>query len=297
VCNKTVYIITGPTASGKSAYALEKARHENGVIINCDSMQIYDALPILTARPTIEEQTQIPHKLYAFLHPAMHYSAAAWRSDAVAEINKTFANGQTPILCGGTGFYLRALIKGLSPIPDIPNAIRNEAIALQKRIGNPQFHALLAEKDMETAKKLDPMNSQRLIRAWEVLAHTGKGLAAWQSIPATPLGYDWRFHVTAILPPREKLYEKINNRLDHMIDEGCLDEVRHLSAMIENGEVPDKALIVKAHGFRHFLRYLNGEWTMEQAMEQTKAEIRQYAKRQMTWLRHQINVDEAITSI
>lgn len=297
VNNKTVYIISGPTASGKSAYALEKARRDNGVIINCDSMQIYDALPILTARPSAEEQAQAPHKLYAFLHPAKHYSAAMWRDDAMAAIRDAFDNGQTPILCGGTGFYLRALIHGFSPVPDIPDTVREQAIALQKQVGNPQFHAMLAEKDPETAAKLDPMNSQRLIRAWEVLAHTGKGLAAWQSTPAEKPDHDWTFHVTAILPDRAKLYDKINKRLDDMVTAGCLNEVRDLADMIEKGEVPDNALVVKAHGFRPFRRYLNGEWTMEQALDHTKTEIRQYAKRQMTWLRHQIDVDEIITPL
>lgn len=295
--NKTVHIIAGPTASGKSAFAISKAENLNGVIINCDSMQIYDALPILTARPSAAEQATAPHKLFAFLHPATHYSAAMWRDDAVIEIQKAFDKGQTPILCGGTGFYLNALMKGLSPIPEIPAEARDKAVRLQRDVGNPQFHALLAEKDPETAAKLDPMNTQRLVRAWEVLDHTGEGLAAWQGKPVTTAPDDWQFHVTAILPDRDHLYNKINNRLDEMVDEGCLDEVKELAAMIENGDVPDDALIVKAHGFRPFRHYLNGEWTLEQALDHTKTEIRQYAKRQMTWLRHQIDIDETITAL
>lgn len=295
--NKTIHIVAGPTASGKSAFALSLAARENGVIINCDSMQVYGALPVLTAQPSRQEQAAAPHRLYAFLHPADHYSAAAWREDAIAEIGTALDNGQTPILCGGTGFYIKALTEGLSPMPDIPDTIRQQAAERQKQLGNPQFHALLAERDLDTAGRLDPMNTQRLIRAWEVLEHTGEGLAAWQARPPVSPPAGWRFHVTAILPERDKLYETINARLDHMIAAGCLDEVRDLATLIAKGEVPETALIVKAHGFRPLRRYLNGEWTLEQALEHTKTEIRQYAKRQMTWLRHQIAVDETIPGL
>ena len=289
-----IHVVIGPTASGKSSYALEKASQYDGVIINCDAMQSYDALHVLTAQPGQEEQSQALHRLYGHLHPNTSYSAAAWRHDAVKEIGNAWNNNQTPILCGGTGFYLKALMEGLSPIPDADDDIRQQAIKLMDEIGIEAFHTLLKEKDPDTAAQIDPMNKQRNMRAWEVLTQTGKGLSTWQKEPLETPSSDWDFHVTALFPNRESLIEKINNRLETMINHGILDEVRALDNLIQSGEVAENALIVKAHGFRPFRRYLNGEWTIDEAITQTQTETRQYAKRQMTWLRNQLNIDEII---
>lgn len=293
----TIHVIIGPTASGKSAYALDKARKFNGVVINCDAMQSYDALHVLTAQPDADEQSQAPHKLYGHLHPATHYSAADWRVDAISEIETAWDNNQTPILCGGTGFYLKALMEGLSPVPEVPDAVRAQTIALEQEMGIEAFHKMLAGKDPKTAARLDPMNRQRNMRAWEVLSHTGKPLATWQDEPLEGAPEGWTFHVTALFPNREKLIEKINGRLGVMMDLGVLDEVRALDVLIQSGEVPVDALVVKAHGFRPFRRYLNDEWSVEQAIDQTQTETRQYAKRQMTWLRNQIEIDEVIETM
>lgn len=293
----TIQVVIGPTASGKSAFALSKAQDMNGVIINCDAMQCYDALHILTAQPDKDEQAGVPHKLYGFLPPDAHYSAADWRNDAIAAIQTALDHGQTPILCGGTGFYLKSLMEGLSPIPDIPASVRDRGIALHQSLGNPAFHHELAKRDPKTASRLDPMNTQRNIRAWEVLEHTGKPLADWQDHPLIPPPDGWRFHVTALLPPREKLYEKINMRTLAMINAGILDEVRALDILVANGTVPADALIIKAHGFRAFRRYLDGEWTMDQAVDYTQTETRQYAKKQMTWIRNQIAIDDTVKSL
>jgi len=296
--NKTkIHVVIGPTASGKSAYALLKAHDLNGVVINCDAMQSYDALHALTAQPDTDEQSRAPHKLYGHLHPNTHYSAADWRVDAIREIETAWDNNQTPILCGGTGFYLKALMEGLSPVPDTPDNIRADVIALHQEIGTDALFQKLKSVDPKTASKLDPMNSQRIMRAWEVWTHTGKPLADWQDEPleGAPEGYE--FHVTAIQPNRKKLIEKIHARLDVMMDLGILDEVRALDNRIQLGEVSDDALIVKAHGFRPFRRYLNDEWTLDQAIEQTQTETRQYSKRQMTWLRNQITIDDIVESM
>ena len=292
--DKTIHVIIGPTASGKSAFALDVAKSCHGVIINCDAMQSYDALHILTAQPSKAEQGDIPHRLYGHLHPSTHYSAADWRVDAMSEIQTAWDNGQTPILCGGTGFYLKALMEGLSPIPEIPKHVRDEAVALQIEMGNPAFHEELKKIDPVTAVSLDPMNTQRNVRAWEVFAHTGKSLAEWQSMPLEGAPRGWNFYVTALFPDREKLREKINTRVHVMLDLGILDEVKALDARIQNGEINESALIVKAHGFRPFRRYLNGEWSLDKAIDYTQTETRQYAKRQMTWLRNQIHIDKII---
>ena len=290
-------IIIGPTASGKSALALSKAMENNGVIINCDAMQSYDALHCLTAQPDAADYAKAPHKLYGHLHPATHYSAADWRGDAIREIESAWSKNQTPIICGGTGFYLKALMEGFSPIPDIPQCVRDNAMALQSELGNPAFHAELQKRDPATAAKLDPMNTQRNVRAWEVLDHTSKPLIEWQAEPLTGAPHGWTFEVTAIFPDRPRLIEKINARLDVMMDRGILDEVRALDRRIQSGEVPDNALIVKAHGFRPFRRYLQGEWTLDEAIQQTQKETRQYAKRQMTWLRNQLHIDHIIETV
>lgn len=289
-----IRVIIGPTASGKSAYALGQAADANGVIINCDAMQSYDALHMLTAQPDAVEQAQAPHRLYGFNHPNRHYSAADWRDDAIREIDAAVGNNQTPILCGGTGFYLKSLMEGLSPIPDIPDDVRARGIALQSEMGNPDFHNALKGRDPDTCAHLDPMNTQRNIRAWEVLEHTGKPLSYWQSLPLSPPPSGYEFHVTAILPPRERLYEKINARTLAMIDMGILDEVRALDSRIQSGDVHTDALVVKAHGFRPFRRYLNGEWTMDEAVSYTQTETRQYAKKQMTWIRNQLTIDDVV---
>ena len=295
--DKLIHVIIGPTASGKSAFALSKAFDMNGVIINCDAMQCYDCLHRLTAQPDDDEQSQAPHRLYGFLHPNIHYSAADWRNDAIHEIETCFQNGQTPILCGGTGFYLKSLMEGLSPIPDVPNDVRATAVALQAHMGNPAFHHELSKRDPETASRLDPMNTQRNIRAWEVLDYTGKPLSYWQDLPLTPPPNDYTFHVTAILPPREKLYEKINARTHAMMDMGVLNEVTALDNRIQSGDVNEDALPVKAHGFRPFRKYLNDEWSLDEAITQTQTETRQYAKKQTTWIRNQIKVDETIENL
>ena len=291
---KTIQVIIGPTASGKSAFALSKAKDLNGVIINCDAMQSYDALHILTAQPSVEEQKSAPHCLYGHLHPATHYSAADWRADALREIELAWSNEQTPILCGGTGFYLKALTDGLSPIPEIPLEIREEANILQKKLGNPAFHLELKKRDFKSAEKLDPMNTQRNIRAWEVYEYTKKPLAEWQKEPMVGAPAGWSFHKTALIPNRENLIKKINLRLNVMIELGIIDEVKALNDHIRSGDVPDNALIVKAHGFRPFRKYINNELSLNDAIDQTQIETRQYAKRQITWIRNQLHIDHII---
>lgn len=286
---KVVNVVIGPTASGKTSAAIEKARAINGVIINADSMQIYDALPILTARPTDEEQAAAPHRLFAALPPTEKCTAERWRDMAIIEIERAFENGQTPILCGGTGFYIKALMEGLAPIPDIPEDIRAKTVALQEELGNPAFHAALAEIDPVMASRLNPQDTQRLIRAYEVMRATKKSLSYWQQLPHEGLPpADWEFEIDVIMRPREELHERINQRFDIMMEMGALEEIKALSARVDAGDIPLDAGIIVAHGFRPFRAYLKNEISFDEAAERTKAETRQYAKRQTTWIRHQL---------
>lgn len=285
-------VITGPTASGKSALALRRAQDENGVIINADSMQVYDALPLLTARPDADEQAAAPHRLYAFMPPAQTCSAAYWASCALAEIAAALKAGQLPLITGGTGLYLRALIAGLSPIPDIDPALRVRGNALQAELGNPAFHALLAERDPVMAERLHPQDTQRLIRAWEVYEGTGRSLSYWQSLPPVPPVLDGygplSFHVTIFDLPRAVLHERCNRRFLHMIERGALAETTKLAAQIDSGAVPPDAAVTNALGFRALRDHLQGRVSLDQAVILAQTQTRQYVKRQSTWLRHQL---------
>lgn len=284
---RIIHIVAGPTASGKSAYAAELAARINGVVVNCDSMQIYNALPILTAQPAEEERRTIPHRLYGVLEPNEICAAGRWREMAQSVIEDIFAREQTPIVTGGTGLYIKALMEGLSPMPEIPMDIRETAIQKQKELGNPGFHAELKTLDPEMAARLDPNDSQRLIRAWEVFKATGVSLAAWQRKARLAPPPEWRFEIRKIIPERAELRERINARFVKMLDSGALEEVRTFRNRVRNGEIPEIAPIRKAHGLRFLTRHLDGEISLDEAVALSQTETRQYAKRQITWLRHQ----------
>lgn len=284
-----VHIIAGPTAGGKSARALELAAQKNGTIINADSMQIYDALPLLTAQPIAHDKSTAPHRLYGHLAPDRACSAQDWAALARTEIKNALSAEQAPIIVGGTGFYLKALMDGLSPIPDVPPSVRERAIALQQELGNPAFHAALAVRDPVMAARLHPNDTQRLIRSWEVFEATGHSLAHWQALPPQESGHDvYDFEIELILPERDTLYERCNMRFDAMMKAGVLEEVKAFDDLIKKGIVPANVAITHALGFRPLQSYLQGALSLEDAIEKAKAETRQYAKRQVTWFRHQI---------
>lgn len=287
---RKVLVLAGPTASGKSARALQHAREGkgNGVIINADSLQIYDALPLLTARPEAEDMGGVPHLLYAALSPRETCDAALWRDMALREIRAALSADLRPILVGGTGFYLKSLLEGLSPIPDIPDDVRLLGEELMDRVGIEEFFGLLAERDPKTAQRLDPRNRQRILRAWEVLVHTGKPLADWQSIPRLPPAPDLVFDVEILLPERDVLYDRCNRRFLKMMDRGALEEVRNFDDQILKGEVQETAASTHALGFRPLQSHLRGEIDIETAVLLAQNETRHYAKRQVTWFRHQI---------
>ncbi len=278
---QNITVIAGPTAGGKSALALRLAQERNGIVINADSMQIYDALPILTARPNGQDLSQAPHRLYGILPPHETCSAARWRALAVAEIEQSWAAEQQPIVVGGTGFYIKSLMEGLSPIPGIPETVRAETIALHAELGNPVFHAALAAIDPVMAARLHPNDTQRLIRAYEVMKATGQSLNDWQALPGQGAPARWRFNITLVMPDRKTLYDRCNTRFDAMMHGGALDEAANYTG-------PADAPVTHALGFRPLRDYLAGRIPLDDAIERAKAETRQYAKRQVTWFRHQI---------
>ncbi len=284
----TIHIIAGPTASGKSAKALEIARTEDGVIINCDSLQVYDGLHILTAHPSEEEKAEIPHRFYGTLHPNEVCSAGNWREMVEPIINEVIANNQTPIICGGTGLYIRALTDGLSPMPDVPDDIRNAVVTRYEKIGAEEFYKDLQNRDPVMAERFHVNHKARIIRAMEVLEATGKSLAEWQKLPRTRPPSEWEFNLHKVLPDREILYDRCNKRFEWMLNNNALEEVEKFDKRLQSGEVNDGVPLCKALGFKELRSYLNGESSKEEAIEKAQTLTRQYAKRQMTWLRNQL---------
>lgn len=283
-----VHVIAGPTASGKSALALKLAQEKNGVIINADSLQLYDALPLLTAQPSADDKALVPHRLYSLLTPEQVCTAILWREMALTEIRAAITANTTPIIVGGTGFYLKTLLEGLSPIPEVPEEMRILSEDLLDAVGIEAFYKSLQEKDPETAAKLDPHNRQRLVRAWEVFAHTGKGLSYWHSLPKAAPDPDLEFEVTIVSPLRADLYERCDARFLKMIEMGALDEARGFDHKILNGDVPFDAAVTHALGFRPLQQHLHGEIDLDTAIMLGQNETRHYAKRQVTWFRHQM---------
>lgn len=289
-----VTVITGPTASGKSALAVARGKTDNAIIINADAMQCYDALPLLTAQPAAADQAELPHRLYSVLGANDALTAAGWVEHAAREIGAAFAAGKNPYLVGGTGLYLKALMEGLSPLPDIPAQVREGVRAREKTEGLEAIYADLKERDPAMAAKLKPGDTQRILRAMEVLEATGESLSVWQQLPPQKPAGAWKYHVVQVNPPKEVLERNIRARLDSMVQAGVLDEVKTLSDRLDEGTVPENAAVTIAHGFRHLRAALKGRKTLEDALEDTAIETRQYTKRQRTWLRHQIRADETI---
>jgi tRNA dimethylallyltransferase len=273
-------IVAGPTASGKSALALDLAERVGGVVINADSMQVYSELRILTARPTPEEEARVPHRLYGVRPAAEAGSAAWWRGAALAEMAAARAAGRLPILCGGTGLYFAALTEGLSDIPDCGEDARAEARKMLAEDGPAALHAALAKVDQATAARLRPSDSQRVARAWEVWRGTGRGLAAWQASgggePAP-----WRFSAILLDPPRDVLRAAIAARFAAMLAGDALEEVRALL-----GRKLDPALpAMRAHGVPELSAHLRGEISLPEAARRAELVTGQYTKRQATWFR------------
>ncbi len=287
---KPAIVIAGPTASGKSGLALTIAREFDGVVINADSMQVYDALPLLTARPGPADMAQAPHRLYGILPPSEICSAARWRDLAAAEMDAAWAAGKLPVLTGGTGLYLRTAMEGISPVPEIPDAIRAQARARLAEMGNQAFHNLLAKRDPEMAERLDPGNSQRLSRAWEVLEATGRSLAEWQAEPREG-AVAARWLTLVLAPARPRLYAQCDARFRVMMAAGALDEVRAFEPLRLAPDLP----IGKALGRRELARHLAGELDLESAVAAAQQATRNYAKRQATWFRHQIDASIAVS--
>ena len=277
-----VVIVAGPTASGKSALALAVAEALGGTIINADSMQVYRDLAVLTARPGAAELARAPHRLYGVIDAAEACSAGRWRDLALAEIVAAREAGRVPILAGGTGLYLRALLEGLAAVPPVPAALRAEARALHARLGGEAFRQALAARDPEAAQRLAAGDTQRLIRAYEVVTATGRPLADWRRAQGPASGPPAA--AVLLLPPRAELYAACDARFLRMMERGALAEVEAVLARGLDPALP----AMRAVGVAELAALLAGRLSREAAVAAAQQATRRYAKRQYTWFRHQL---------
>ncbi|AWL94546.1 tRNA (adenosine(37)-N6)-dimethylallyltransferase MiaA [Bradyrhizobium ottawaense] len=277
-------LIAGPTASGKSALALELALSTGGVVINADSMQVYRDLRIITARPTQSEEARAPHRLYGHIDAAVNFSAGAWVSDAAKALDEAKAEGRLPIFIGGTGLYFKTLTAGLSVVPPIPAEIREDVRARLERNGAEALHAELARRDPSAAGRLNLRDRTRIARALEVVEATGRSLLDWHREGQPPLLPKDSFRAVFLAPERDELYARIDARFDAMLGAGALREVERLAARHLDPLLP----AMKAHGVPALMRHLRGELSLEDAAGIGRADTRHYAKRQFTWFRHQL---------
>jgi tRNA dimethylallyltransferase len=273
-------LIAGPTASGKSARALELAERAGGTVINADASQVYCDLRILSARPSEEEEARAPHRLFGYRDGAFPCSAAEWADDAKVAIAETLAEGRLPILVGGTGLYIRTLLEGIAPVPEIDPGVRTAVRALSAA----EAHAALAQEDAEAAARLHPNDTARLHRALEVIRSTGRPVAAWRESRVGGIAAAFSIEMQTIMTPMPELYARCDLRVDQMIARGAVEEAAALRDRRLDPDLP----VMRAIGVSQLIQYLAGDVALEAAVAAIKQATRNYAKRQRTWLRHQL---------
>jgi tRNA dimethylallyltransferase len=277
-------LIAGPTASGKSALALQLARKTGGIVINADSMQVYRDLRVLTARPSSEEEATVPHRLYGHVDAGLNFSAGAWVADAAKVFSEARAQNRLPIFVGGSGLYFKALTRGLSAVPPIPTEVREAVRARLERDGVEPLHTELARRDPVSAERLKPRDRTRIARALEVIEATGRSLTDWHREGLPPLLAAGTYRALFLEPERDQLYARIDARFEAMLKAGALKEIEQLAARNLDPLLP----AMKAHGVPALIRHLKGEITREEASVIGRTDTRHYAKRQFTWFRHQL---------
>ncbi len=279
-----IYILAGPTASGKTALAILIARKQPVVIINADSKQVYHEIPLITAQPSPEEQQQAPHALYGHIPASRHYSVANWLEDVTNAINQAHAEDKIPFLVGGTGMYIKSLVYGMSNVPETLPQTREDVRKRWQASDTPTMHAHLTNIDPIAAEKLSPNDTQRVLRAIEVMEQTGKSIREWQNIRTTPPFKQAQYKMAFLDYPREEVYENCNRRFDSMMENGVVDEIKAFDALGLDENLP----AMKAHGVPELRSYLNGTMSRTDAIEQATRNTRHYIKRQYTWFYHQM---------
>lgn len=282
-----IIAVVGPTASGKSQLGIELALRTNGEIINCDSVQVYREIEIATAKVPESEQRGVPHHLIDFVPPGVNYTAGEWARAATEKINEIEARGARAMLVGGTGFYLRALREPFFQGPPTDERLRCRLAELRQRRGAVHLYEVLKRLDPPSAAKLNARDWVRVQRALEVRLQTTRSFSAQQTERPAPPTFAQRIHVFALLPPRAELYRRINERTEQHFQNGLIEEVRQLLAR----GVPAQSNALGAHGYRRVVEFLRGTRTLDSAIEQTKLDVRHYAKRQLTWFRREPGVE------
>ncbi|MCP8893748.1 tRNA (adenosine(37)-N6)-dimethylallyltransferase MiaA [Shinella daejeonensis] len=278
-------LITGPTASGKSALALRLAEAHDGVVINADSMQVYDTLSVLTARPQPADMGQVDHRLYGHVPASVAYSTGDWLRESAALVAVLRRLRRLPVFVGGTGLYFRALAGGLSQMPAIPPAVREALRARLAAEGAPALHRALAACDPATAARLNPGDGQRIVRALEIFEATGRGIGAFQTAGGAAVIDPERALKLVVQPERDVLARRIDRRFGQMLRSGAVEEVRALLSL----HLPPDMPAMKAIGVPQIAAMLRGAMTEAEVAERSAAATRQYAKRQMTWFRNQLD--------
>ena len=276
-----IYFVLGPTASGKSKFALSLAKKLNGEIINADSMQIYSDLSILTARPTINDQKKVNHHLYGFVKGDVRFNVQKWCEEASKKINYLVSKNLTPILVGGTGLYIESLINGIVSIPSIPEKIKIESNKMISKIGKENFFNLVKEFDSDAMKNILPNDIQRIRRIWEVNFFTKKKFSEWKQNKNKKLINLKDYKILLFLPDRKDNYKRVDNRTHIMMNEGAIPEVEKLLKLKYNNTLP----IMRAHGVPEIQSYLNNQISIEECISKIQQATRNYVKRQHTWWR------------
>lgn len=287
-----VLIIAGPTASGKSQLAIDLAIDLNGVVINADAMQVYQDTPVLAACPCAADYQLVPHYLYQVLPAAVQGSVFDWLDLAVAQITQAFADKKLPIVVGGTGFYIDALVNGLTPIPETKPEIRQRVKTLLEEKGPRELHSDLKDFDPVSYTVLKPNDLTRVRRAWEVYLNTGTPISEWQVRPKQKK-IEAKFVVVKILPSTGEIDARCYQRFDEMMKQGALEEVKRLAAKNIDKDFP----AMKALGVPELMAYLAGETSLEEAVDAAKLHSRQYAKRQKTWFKNKLEADITLEEV
>jgi tRNA dimethylallyltransferase len=282
-----VVAIVGPTASGKSTLGIEVALKLNGEIINCDSVQVYQEIQVATAKVPLAERKGVPHHLIDFVPPSINYTAVEWAREAAKKIEEIESCGRIPLLVGGTGFYLRALRRPFFVSPQTDESLRARLNAIRERRGPEYLHRVLRRLDPRAAEELFPRDWPRVQRAIEVYLQTGRSIVDQKDERPEAHESARRLRILALNPPRAELYARINERTEAHFAAGLVEEVAEL---LGRG-VPAESNALGAHGYRRVVEYLQGKRDLSSAIEQTKLDVRHYAKRQLTWFRHEAGVE------
>jgi len=275
----TIYFITGPTATGKSKFAIDLSKKIKGEIVNADSMQIYKELKIITARPSQLDNKKIKHHLYGYVDGSNRYNVEKWCQDASQVIKSLNKKNINPIFVGGTGLYIDTLINGIASIPSVPESIRNDSKNLLEKVGKEEFYKIVKKIDEDSIKLIFPNDIQRLRRIWEVFNYSNKKFSEWKKNKNKKFITSLDYKILLFLPDRKKNYERVNKRVLTMIKSGAIEEIENLLKLNYNKDLP----IMRAHGVPEISDYLKNKITLEDCIKKIQLVTRHYVKRQNTW--------------